>query len=173
MLNTLIHRRSIRKYTDQKIEKDKLDTLIQAALLSPSSRGLRPWEFIVVQDKETLANLSKAKPHGGTFLKDSPLAIVVLGDSTKSDVWVEDASIASIIIQLTAEELGLGSCWVQIRNRKYDDNTTAESYLQNLLNIPEHIKVEAIISIGYPDEQKEPYELDDLPYSKIKYEKYN
>lgn len=172
LLNTLVHRRSIRKYKSQPVDQQKIDTIIQAALLSPSSRNIRPWEFIVVQDKTTLSKLSQVKKHGCAFIKDAPLAIVVLGDSTKSDVWVEDASIASIIVQLAAEDLGLGSCWVQIRNRNHDDKTTAESYIQTLLNIPKDIKIEAIISIGYPDEQKESYELDDLPYDKVKHETY-
>ncbi|QNO15783.1 nitroreductase family protein [Alkalicella caledoniensis] len=172
MLNTLIKRRSIRKYKTQKIEQEKIDVLVQAALLSPSSRSIRPWEFIIVQEPQTLQKLSEAKTHGASFLKDAPLAFVVLGDSSKSDVWVEDTSIASIIIQLTAEQMNLGSCWIQIRNRQ-NQETTAESYIQNLLNIPEHLKVEAIISLGYPDEQKQPYELDKLPYEKVKQETYN
>ncbi|SES97662.1 nitroreductase family protein [Anaerobranca gottschalkii] len=172
MLETLINRRSIRKYKDQKIEEEKIKTLIQSALLSPSSRNIRPWEFIVVQDKETLNKLSYAKKHGSSFVKDAPLAFVILGDSTKSDVWIEDTSIAGIVVQLTAEKLGLGSCWVQIRNREHDSKNTAEEYIQKLLNIPEHLKVEAIIAIGYPAEEKEPYDLTKLPYEKVKMERY-
>lgn len=172
MLETLINRRSIRKYKGQPVETEKIETLIQATLLSPSSRSIQPWEFVIVQEEETLIKLSKAKQHGAAFLKNAPLAFVVLGDSTKSDVWVEDTSIASIILQLTAEQMGLGSCWVQIRNRKHNEEISSETYIQNLLNIPEHVKVEAIISIGYPDEQKNPYKLVELPYEKVKHEVY-
>ena len=172
MLETLINRRSIRKYTDQKIEENKIQELTQAALLSPTSKNKQSWEFIIVQNTETLHKLSQAKEHGAAFLKDAPLAFVVLGDSSISDVWVEDTSIASIILQLTAEQMGLGSCWIQIRNRNHNETTSAEKYIQNLLNIPEHLKVEAIISMGYPAEKREPHKLEDLPYNKIKKDKY-
>ncbi|HEX9058905.1 MAG TPA: nitroreductase family protein, partial [Clostridia bacterium] len=70
-------RRSIRKFEDREIEKEKADFIIKSALLSPSSRGIRPWEFIVVNDKETIKKLSQCKEHGSSFLSGAPLAIVV------------------------------------------------------------------------------------------------
>ena len=76
-----------------------------------------------------LGKLAKSKQHGSEFLKNAPLAIVICADSTKSDVWVEDCSIAAIIIQLTALSLGLGSCWAQIRDRQHDYEITAEGYI--------------------------------------------
>ncbi|SHJ71877.1 Nitroreductase [Anaerobranca californiensis DSM 14826] len=172
MLELLIKRRSIRKFKSDKIEADKLQTLIQAALLSPSSRNIRPWEFIVVENKETLYKLSKVKKHGSSFIKEAPLAIVILGDPNKSDVWIEDTSIAGIIIQLTAEKLGLGSCWVQIRNREHHLDYSAEKYIQKLLEIPEYFKITAVIAIGYPAEEKEPYDIAKLPYEKVKMETF-
>jgi nitroreductase len=119
LLELLKKRRSIRKYTDKKVEKEKVLNLIQGALLSPSSRGLRPWEFIVVEDTDLLEKLSFSKP-GAAFLKNSQLGIVILGNPDKSDVWIEDTSIATTIIHLLSEALELGSCWIQIRERKYN-----------------------------------------------------
>jgi len=87
------NRRSIRKYRKQEIEKDKIEKLMQAVLLSPSSKAKFPCEFIFVNDKELLVKLSQSKPHGSAFLANAPLGIVVTADSTKSDVWIEDASI--------------------------------------------------------------------------------
>ena len=107
MLELLRKRRSIRKYQNKEVEKDKIEQLIKAALLSPSSRNICPWEFIVVNEKEKLIKLSQTKEHGSVFLKDASCAIVVLGDSAKSDVWIEDASIASIFTHLMAESLSL------------------------------------------------------------------
>ena len=172
MLDLLKQRRSIRKYKDKAVEQEKLDIILKSALLSPSSRGIRPWEFIVVTDKEMLEKLSQCKAHSAQFLKDAPLGIVVIADSTASDVWIEDVSIASTIIQLTAQSLGLGSCWIQVRNRKTADNRSSEDYIKELLNIPEKYSVDNIIAIGYPAEEKKPYDEDSLLYDKMYMEKY-
>lgn len=166
-LELLRNRRSVRKYKDVPVEQEKIDALVKAALLSPSSRSLRPWEFIVVTDKSILNKLSECKPHGAAFLKDAPLGIVVTADPAKCDVWVEDTSIASIIIQLAAETMGLGSCWIQIRKRMHSDTQTAEDYIKGVIKIPESYTVESIIAIGYPDERKTPYSEKDLLYQKV------
>lgn len=167
LLELLKKRRSIRKFKEQSIEQEKIAQLVQGALLSPSSRSFTPWEFIVVTDKAVLQQLAKSKQAGSTFLKGAPLAIVVLADPKASDVWIEDASIATILIQMMAESMGLGSCWVQIRERKHDENTSSEDYVRQVLQIPEHIKVEAIVGIGYPDEVKTPHREEDLKYQKV------
>ena len=168
MIELLRKRRSIRKFTSEKIAHEAIETLVEAALRAPSSRGFNPWEFILVDDPELLSKLSEAKQHGAEFLKGAPLGIVVCADSTKSDVWVEDCSIAAIIIQLTAVSMGLGSCWAQIRNRQHDADTSSETYIQELLGLPEKIKVESILGIGHPAEKKSPVSADKLQYNKIK-----
>ncbi|MBN2413483.1 nitroreductase family protein [candidate division KSB1 bacterium] len=167
MIELLRQRKSIRKYTGQKIEPEKIEILKEALLRSPSSWDREPCEFIFVDDKELLEKLSLAKTHGSQFLADAALGIIVCGDNEKSDVWVEDCSIASIIIQLTAQSLGLGSCWIQIRNRMHNEAVTSGEYVQQLLQIPEFIKVESIISIGYAEEHEE-NEKKELQYNKIR-----
>jgi len=167
MLDLLMKRRSIRRYQNRPVEPEKIDILMKAALLSPSSRNLRPWEFILVTDKEMLEKLSRCKPHGASFLKEAPLAVVVLGDPQVCDVWVEDTSIASILIQMTAQSLGLGSCWIQIRKREYDDQRMAEAYIRDLLQIPQGKAVESIIAIGYPDEDRLPHREEELRKEKV------
>ncbi|MBS1237600.1 MAG: nitroreductase [Deltaproteobacteria bacterium] len=160
-------RRSIRKYQKKTIEPDTIQTLVEAALRSPSSMGYNPWEFVVVDDADLLDKLSKAKLHGSGFIKNAPLGIVVCADPERSSVWVEDASIACTYIQLAAESLGLGSCWIQIRERMHDQTKTAEAYISEVLKIPNKMKVEAMIAIGYPDEQKPPRAKEDLQYGKV------
>jgi nitroreductase len=150
MLDLLYSRHSIRNYSDQPIEADKIETLIEAALLSPSSRNRQPWEFIVVTDKTILKQLSTSKPNGATFLADATLAIVIAGNTKKSDVWVEDCSIAAIITQLTAHDLGLGSCWIQLRGRMHDEDISSSEYVKDLLHLQNYLEIECIISIGYP-----------------------
>jgi nitroreductase len=171
-LSLIQKRRSIRKYLEKSVEVEKIDALIEAALRSPSSRGFNPWEFVVVTDKTLLEKLSKAKPHGASFLQNAPLGIVVCADPEKCDVWVEDASIASIVIHLMADSVGLGSCWIQIRKRMHDQTKTADAYIRDLLNIPENLSVESIVAIGYPAEKKPPHRKEELQYKKVHYGLY-
>ena len=174
MFHKLIeHRRSVRKYKDRPIEREKIDLLIEAALRSPSSRSFNPWRFIVVDRPDLLEKLSAAKAHGSSFLKGAPLGIVVCADSSASDVWVEDASIASIFIHLAAHSLGLGSCWIQIRKRDHDASTSADDFIKDLLGIPDNIMVESIIAIGYPDGINKGHPKETLQYDKIFHNRYN
>ena len=171
-LEQITQRRSIRKFQDRAIEPEKINHLIEAALRSPSSRSICPWQFIVVDQRKILDKLATAKPHGGAFLKNAPLAILVCADTTASDVWVEDTSIASIFIQLAAQELGLGSCWVQIRKREHNAREDASTHIKNLMNIPDPIEVEAIMAIGYPGEAKPGHPQKDLPTGKVFFNGY-
>jgi nitroreductase len=157
---------------DKPVEPEKIDLLIESALRAPSSRGFNPWEFIVVSDGVLLEKLSRAKPHGASFLKNAPLGIVVCADPEKCDVWIEDASIASIFIHLASESMELGSCWIQIRKRMHDQTKTAEQYIRELLDIPEKLNVESIIAVGYPTEKKSPHPKEDLQYDKVHYDVY-
>jgi len=172
VIDILRTRRSIRKYEKKAIHKESLEILKEALLRCPTSRGINPWMFVFVDDPGLLGLLAQAKEHGSSFLKDAALGIVVCGDETKSDVWVEDCSIASIAVQLTAQALGLGSCWIQIRKRPHSQDRTAEEYIQETLSIPQHMKVESIISIGYPAESKKPIPMEKLEFEKIRYNKY-
>jgi nitroreductase len=160
-------RRSIREYTGQPIEPQKLELLKEAVLRSPSSRSLDPWEFIFVSDRALLRKLASCKPHGAAFLAHAALGIVICGDSEESDTWIEDCSIAAILLQMTAQSLDLGRCWVQVRNRMFDDHTTSEQYIQKLLGIPEPIKVECLVALGYPAEKREPVRREELKEEKV------
>ncbi len=167
MIELLRARRSIREYADRPLEPEKLELLKEAVLRSPSSRNLDPWEFIFVDDRQLLKKLAGSKPHGADLLARAALGIVICGDSRESDTWIEDCAIASILTQMTAQSIGLGSCWVQVRNRNFNDRTTSEQYIQKLLQIPEHIKVESIIAIGYPGEKREPLSPAELKDAKV------
>ena len=166
-LELLQKRRSIRKYQDRPVDSETIDQLVEAALRAPTSMGKNSWEFVVVTEADLLQKLSNAKPHGATFLKNAKLGIVVCGDPQITDVWIEDASIASAFIHLAATSLDLGSCWIQIRERKHDDRQTAEDYIAETLNLPAHMKVESIIAIGHPDEVKPKHPRESLPFDKV------
>ena len=171
MIDLLRTRRSIRKYKKEVIDPRHLEIIKEALLRCLSSRSINHRTFIFVDDKDLLSGLSKVREHGSQFIEDAAIGIIVCGDYTKSDVWVEDCAIASIVAQLTAHSLGLGSCWIQIRNRVYSKEMTDEEYIQGLLNIPRNLKVLSIISIGVPAENKSPIPIEELDYAKIKYTK--
>jgi len=158
---------------DIPVEEDKIETLLEAALMSPSSKNRKPWEFVVISEKETLILLSQCREHGAQMLSESPLAIVVMTDPTVSDCWIEDGSIAAFNIQLQAQSLGLGSVWVQIRDRKKSDNQSAENYISKLLGIPDNFRINCIVSIGYPNETKLEHNENELIFNKINYERFN
>ncbi len=163
-----INRRSHRKFTDAVVEKEKMDSILQTVLMAPAGKRANEWCFYVVTDKDTSAKLSECKQFGAAFVKEAPLNIVVTADTTKSDVWIEDCSIAAIYLQLAAQDLGLGSCWSQVRERaSMIEGVMAEDYIKKLLNIPSEYAVECIISIGYPADERQPYNLEKLPYEKI------
>ncbi|MEI3478116.1 MAG: nitroreductase family protein [Bilophila sp.] len=132
MLELLKRRRSTRLFTDQPVSEEDLDSLLKAALLAPSSMGKRPVECVVVRDRETIARLKTYKKHGTTALESAPLAIVVAADAQKSDVWVEDASIAATFLQVEAEALGLGSNWIQLRRRESDTELSEVAFRREL-----------------------------------------
>ncbi len=172
MIELLRTRRSIRKYEKRLVGSEAIAILEEALLRCPSSRGINPWTFIFVDDPELLAKLSLAKDRGSAFLKEAPLAVVICGDSGKSDVWVEDCSIAAIVAHLVAHSLGLGSCWIQIRQRAHSPAKTAAEYVREVLHIPDHLMVEAIVSMGHPGEKKEGAPLGELDYGKIRHNAY-
>ena len=167
MLDILRERRSIRRYKDREIETEKINLLKEAALRSPSSRGINPWRFFFITDRALLEKLSRAKENGSSFLKGARLGVVVCAAQGESDVWVEDCSIASIILQLAGCSLGLGSCWIQIRNRMHSSSLSSEDYIKQVLGIPENCNVESMIAFGYPDEDKKPVPKEQLEFEKI------
>ena len=167
MLDLLRSRRSIRHYTDEPLTKEEVEALQEALLRSPSSRSICPWEFIFVEDRPLLDSLSRCKPHGASFVSRAALGIVICADETRSDVWVEDCSIAAIVVQLAAHSLGLGSCWVQVRKRQHEDGGSAEAHIQELLGLPEHLRVLAVIACGRPDRAPEGHPRESLDWAKI------
>jgi len=172
LLDLLRQRRSIRKFQPTPVPPEKTAQLVEAMLRAPSSRGFDPWHFVVVDEPALLRQLASAKEYGSAFLAEAPLAIVVCADPSLSDVWVEDCSIASVILHLTAASLGLGSCWVQIRQRRHDAALSANDYLVQVLGLPANFQVEAIIGIGYPAEDKAPHPRQGLHFDRVAWNGY-
>ena len=122
-------------------------------------------------DSQLLDALAQSKPHGSSFVKNAPLAVVVCADPGKSDVWIEDCSIATLILHLEAADLGLGSCWVQIRMRKHSEGVSSENYIKQLLGLKDEMVVEAIVAIGYGKEEKDGHPGSSLLYERVSHNK--
>jgi len=165
-------RRSVKKFTSQRVEQEKIDAIIEAALRSPSGRAARPWEFVVVTDKAVLEKLSVAKRSGAEFVQDAVVGIVVCGDPSKSHLWIEDCSIAAVSMQYAAHSLGLGSRWCHMRGNNYNDSTSSRDYIAELLDLPDNLEVECIVAIGYAGEEMVPHSKEDLGFDKVSYERY-
>ena len=165
-------RRSHRKFTGEEVSADDVKAILRAGLMAPTSKGQRAWQFVVVDDKTDLEKLSDAKDLGGQLIRDAALAIVVLGDPMQNDCWVEDGSIAAISMQYQAEELGLGSCWIQMRGRGLSDGTTADTVIQGVLGIPENLSCLCILALGYKADERKPQNEDRLKWENVHLNKY-
>jgi nitroreductase len=165
-------RRSHRKFTGEEVSADDVKTILRAGLMSPTSKGQRAWQFVVFDDKTDLEKLADAKDLGGQLIKDAALAIVVLGDPMQNDCWVEDGSIAAISMQYQIEDLGLGSCWVQMRGRGLSDGTSADTVIQGVLNIPENLSCLCVIAVGHKADERKPQNEDKLKWESVHLEKF-
>ena len=165
-------RRSHRKFTDEEISPEHVQSILRAALMSPTSKSQRAWQFVVVDDKTDIEKLADAKDLGSQFMKGATLAIVVLGDPQKNDCWVEDGSIAAVSMQYQAEELGLGSYWVQMRGRGLADGTPADEVIRGVLDIPANLNTLCIIAVGHKADERKPQNEDNLKWENVHAEKY-
>ena len=169
LMDIMQARRSIRQYTSEEIPEAKLDKILKAALLAPTSMNRQPCEFYLVKDRVILTKLSEAKAGGAAMLKDAAAAVVVFGDQDKADTWIEDSSIALTYMHLMATEQGVGSCWIQMHMRKSRDGNDAEENVRKIMDVPENYRVVGILSLGMPAENSKPKDLDQLDYRKIHY----
>ena len=172
LLELMLSRRSVRKYTADPIKDEKIETILRAGLLGPSGHSKYPLEFIVVRDKATLEKMSHARVGAAKMLTGASAAVVVVANIEASDVWVEDASVAMMSMHLMATELGLGSCWIQVRLREAEDGRSSEEFLRDILEFPSNYQCLAILSIGEAERQPKPRELDKLKVEKIHREKF-
>jgi nitroreductase len=148
VFEAISRRKSIRKYKDTVIEEYKLDKVLEAARIAPSAANRQEWKFLVVKDHKTRQKLINAA-NGQQFVGEAPVTIVAC--STESErvmpcsqpAYTVDLSIAVSFMILEATELGLGTCWLGAFN---------EDEVKKILNIPEEIRVPAMFTLGYADE---------------------
>jgi nitroreductase len=164
-------RRSHRKFTTEEIDAEDVKLILRAGLMAPTSKGQRAWQFVVVDDKTDIEKLSDAKESGSQLIKGAPLAVAILGDPTL-DCWLEDCSIAAISMQYQAEDLGLGSCWVQMKGHALNDGTSSEDVVRGILNIPQNLEVLCVVAFGHKADERKPQNEDKLKWENVHIGKY-
>ena len=171
-IDLLKQRRSYRQYTEEPISQKELNQILEAGLLAPSGRNIKPEELILVTDKSILKDLSNARVGASKMLEKASACIVVLGDGDQTDVWVEDCSNVILTMHYMAASLGLGSCWIQGRNRIAPNDETTEDYVRNILHFPSNMHLEAILSLGHIKEPLPPKEVSEDLLKKVHGNKY-
>lgn len=165
-------RRSHRKFTEEPVSEEQLRLVMRSALMAPSSKGLHSYAFVTVTDKTKIETLSRCKDMGAELIAGAPAAIVVLGEPAISDAWIEDASIAATHMLLQAEDLGLGACWVQVRERKDKDGQLAEDNVRQLLGIPQEMRVLCIVALGHKGSERKPQNEERLKWNRVHNEQW-
>lgn len=167
LMELLLKRRSVRKYTEEAVSEQDLNRILSAGLSSPSGRNRKPWELLVVRDRQMLEQLSHCRVGAARMLADAGCAILVFADTEKTDVWTEDCSIVMSNMHLMASALELGSCWIQGRNREAENGNTTDFYCRELLSVPDGYVLEAILSVGVPAELLPAHTDADLDWTKV------
>lgn len=169
----MIRRRSVRHFTDQSLTPEQVETLMEAALLAPSSRAKHSTRYILCDDREMLHTLSTVRGRGSAFLDEAALAVVLLGSAMHTHHYIEDVGIAASYLQLQAAALGLGSCWCQIFQEETERGEDANEWVRAKLSIPYQYDVVCIIAIGHPAEEPAPHDLESLPWERVHLEQFD
>ena len=155
-LEVIEKRHSVRKYADRPVEKELLDAIVKVAQTAPSSRNSKSSAFMIIEDRDTLDALSQMRDYGASPLKSAQAAILVMGDESKTDLWVDNCAISATFIQLAVTAMDLASCWIHINGRPVlkdePQGAKAEDYVADLLGIKDSLKPYCVVAIGYPEE---------------------
>ena len=161
-LEIIAQRKSVRQFTDRKVEREKIDALLRAGMAAPSGMDKRPWEFVVITERVTLDSMAAALPNA-KMLAQAPLAIVVCGNVTTSSLWYQDCSAVTQNILLAAEALDLGAVWTAVH--PYPDRV---ALVKRVLRLPENVIPLNVVPVGYPDDPAQPkrkYDRDNIHYN--------
>ena len=153
-------RRSVRKFLPTVPSRELLLDIVHDALTAPSSRNMHTTRFLIVDDRATLDKMAEMRDYGSSFMTSATAAIVVMGDTTKTDLWRENCAISTTMLQLSIVEHGLASCWVHVggrpRLKDVPEGEKADDYLKSFLTIPEGCEIECVVALGYSDFEPKP-----------------
>lgn len=149
----LVERRhSVRSFTGEPVEQAAITRILKAALSAPSAKNTRSSSFMLVEEPELIGRIARMRDYGSAFVEKAPLVILVMGDQLRSDLWEVNAAISATYVQLAAQALELGSCWVHVagrpRRREEPGGPAAEDYLRSFLPVPESRRILCAVAIG-------------------------
>jgi nitroreductase len=160
----LIQRRSVRKFDDRPVPREILERILELTLTAPSSKNSRSSRFMVIDKPELLAKIAEMRDFGSAFVAAAPCGVLILGD-VETDLWVDNAAISATVLQLAAQEAGLGSCWVHVNGRARKaaepDGETAADYLRTFLPITEGWAPLCFVALGYAANPHRPHTPQD------------
>ena len=151
MIDAILRRRSIRKYTQEDVSEDDELSLLEAGMTAPSAGNERPWHFVVVRERDRLDGITSFQPHSA-MLKEAPMAILVCGDTTLEKYpgfWPQDCAAATENMLIEAQHLGLGACWLGIY--PVEDRVKA---MREYMGMPPHVMPFCLVAVGHPGEKK-------------------
>ena len=156
-LEVIEKRKSVRRYSERPVEREVLDAIVNVAQTAPSSRNSKSSAFMIIEDKDVLEALSLMRDYGASPLKSAQAAIVVMGDTSKTDLWIDNCAISATFIQLAVTAMDLVSCWIHVNGRprlkEEPDGPGASEYVSELLGIKDGLKPYCVVAIGYPEEE--------------------
>ncbi len=151
LLSVILSRRSIRRYTEEPLSLDQVESLLDAAMAAPSGNNKRPWVLVAVRDAEQRRRLSEVH-RWAAMVAQAPLAIAVCADPESTPFWIDDCAAATENILLAARAMGLGGGWIGIHQREeYREG------VRRVLGLPANLAVHCLIAIGHPAEEREPH----------------
>ena len=157
-------RRSHRLFSPEPVTDEQLRTILSGALMCPSSKGLRKWRFVVTRDPERISGLGGIRPAGSAFISGAAAVIAVLGEPAAQEMWIEDCAIAAVTMQYMAEDIGLGSCWCQVRGR-----VSAEDKVKLILGIKDEYSVLCLVGLGHPVDERKPQDESALKWDQVEW----
>ncbi len=171
MVDAIKKRRSVRHFSDEPVKDEELEEIMKAAMYAPSAADCRPMHYIVVKEENTRKKLSEITKWS-RFLERAPINIVLCADLRNAKRWVEDSAIAGEHIMLQATDLGLGTCWAQVRGGDREDGRNPEEIVKELLEIPPNYRVLCVIAVGKPEKGPEPHEDEDFDGERVHEERF-
>ena len=155
LLDLVEKRRSIRKFTDEKVSEEDLREILTITLHAPTAKNRNPVRYIIIRDKKRLEELSNYKVNSAKFLAGADVAIAIVTDSEIApNTNHQDASIAATYILLAAADLDLGATWANVTDSKHESGIPAQEFLHKFFDLEDKFDVECIIGIGHPAEEK-------------------